>query len=117
LVKNPLVRQKLAEFAIGYEASLKFAYYVGWLQSKGQDVAGEAAGCGYFANELNLCVADTALEIMGHYGTVKKGSKWTRLHGKFQDLCQWRCGLALAGGTTEIRKNVIALQGLKLPRG
>ena len=117
LAKKPMVRQKLAEYVIDYEASLKLAYYVGWLQSVGQEVAAEAAACGYFSNELNLRVANTAVEIMGLYGTVKKGSKWAPLLGKFQDLSQWGCGTTLAGGTTEIRKNVIALQGLNLPRG
>ena len=39
LGKKAMVRQKLAEYAIAYEASLKLAYYVGWLQSVGQEVA------------------------------------------------------------------------------
>lgn len=117
LAKKPLIRQRLADFAIDYEAALKFAYYVGWLQSKGKDVAAEAAACGYYANELNLHLANTAMEIMGLYGTVTKESKWAPLCGKFQDLCQWHSGFTIAGGTTEIRKNVIAWSGLKLPRG
>jgi len=117
LAKRPTIRQRLAEFAICYEASLKWAYYVGWLQSRGQEVAGEAAACGYFANELNLRLAHTALEVMGLYGTLRKESRWAPLYGKFQDLCQWGEGVSLAGGTTEIRKNVIARQGLGLPRG
>jgi alkylation response protein AidB-like acyl-CoA dehydrogenase len=116
LSRKPLIRQRLAGFATDYEASLEFAYYVGWLQSQGKDVAGEAAACGYFANELNTRLANFALEIMGLYGTLKQGSKWAPLLGKFQNFCQWNCGLCLAGGTTEVRKNVIAWQGLKLPR-
>ena len=116
LSRKPSIRQKLAEFAIEYNASSKFTYYVGWLQSQGQDVAAEAAACGYFANELNLRVVNFAVQIMGLYGTLKQGTKWAPLQGKFQDLSQWDCGLSLAGGTTEIRKNVIARQGLKLPR-
>ncbi|MDY6853425.1 MAG: acyl-CoA dehydrogenase family protein [Thermodesulfobacteriota bacterium] len=115
--KNPLIRQKLAEFSIDFEAALKFAYYISWLQSKGQDVAAEAAACGYFSSELNLRLANTAVEIMGLYGTIKRESKWAPLYGKFQDLCQWGSGFTIAGGTTEIRKNVIAWIGLKLPRG
>jgi alkylation response protein AidB-like acyl-CoA dehydrogenase len=116
LSRKPLTSQRLAEFAIEYEASLRFAYYVGWLQAQGQDVAGEAAACGYFANELNIRLANFAVEIMGLYGTVKRGAKWAPLFGRFQDLCQWTCGLALAGGTTEVKKNVIAWQEIKLPR-
>ena len=117
LVKKPLIRQRLTELAINYEASLKLAYYIGWLQSKGQDVAADAAACGYFASELNLQLADIGVQIMGLHGTVKGESKWAPLYGKFQESCQWGLGMTIAGGTTEIRKNVVAWQGLKLPRG
>ena len=117
LAQKPVIRQRLTEFATEYEASLKLAYYVGWLQSQGKEVAGEAAACGWFANELNHRVANFGVEIMGLYGTVKGGTKWAPLFGRFQDLCQWGCGLCLAGGTTEVRKNVIARQELGLPRG
>ena len=117
LASNPLVRQKLAEIAIEIEAARQFAYHLSWLQSKGQDVAAEAAACGYFSLELSLRLSNTAVEIMGLYGTVTQGSKWAPLYGKFQDLCQWDAGYTIAGGTTEIRKNVIAWQGLNLPRG
>ena len=116
LAKKALVRHRLVELAIDFEAALKFAYYVAWLQSKGKDVAAEAAACGYNSSELNLRLANTAVEIMGLYGTVTRESKWGPLCGKFQDLCQWGTGFTIAGGTTEIRKNVIAWQGLKLPR-
>ena len=117
LASNPLVRQRLAELAIEIEAARQFAYHVTWLQSKGQDVAAEAAACGYFSNELSLRLANTAVEIMGLYGPLTYGSKWAPIYGKFQELCQWGIGYTIAGGTTEIKKNVIAWQGLKLPRG
>ena len=117
LAKKPLIRNRLAEFAIDFEAAPKFAYYVGWLQSNGKEVAAEAAACGYFASELNLRLAETAIEIMGLYGLVRRESKWAPLYGKFQELSQWSSGFTIAGGTTEIRKNVIAWAGLKLPRG
>ena len=116
LAKKPLIRQRLADFVIDYEAALKFAYHVCWLQTKGKDVAAEAAACGYYANELNLRLANTAMEIMGLYGTLKGGSKWAPFCGKFQELSQWSSGFTIAGGTTEIRKNVIAWTGLGLPR-
>ncbi|MDO8635337.1 MAG: acyl-CoA dehydrogenase family protein, partial [Dehalococcoidia bacterium] len=116
LAKKALIRHRLVELVIDFEAALKFAYYVAWLQSKGKDVAAEASACGYYANDLNLRLANTAIEIMGLYGTLTRDSKWAPLYGKFQDLCQWGTGFTIAGGTTEIRKNVIAWQGLKLPR-
>ena len=117
LSKKPLIRHKLVELAIDFEAAYKFAYYVCWLQSQGKDVAAEAAACGYYSCELNLRLANTAIEIMGLYGIIKKESEWAPLYGKFQDLCQWGSGFTIAGGTTEIRKNIIAWTKLQLPRG
>ena len=116
LAKKPLIRHKLVELAIDFEAAHKFAYYVSWLQSQGKDVAAEAAACGYYSCELNLHLANTAIEIMGLYGIIKKESEWAPLYGKFQDLCQWGAGFTIAGGTTEIRKNIIAWTKLGLPR-
>ena len=116
LAKKPLTRQRLAQLAIDFEAARQSAYHTAWLQSQGQEVAAESAACGYFAAELNLRLAETAVELMGLYGTVKGGTKWSPLYGKFQDICQRGTGFTIAGGTTEIRKNVIAWQKLGLPR-
>ena len=116
MARNPIIRQKLADFVIDYESALQFAYYVGWLQSMGKDVAAPASACGYYANELNLRLANTAMEMMGLYGALTNDSEWSPLFGKFQDLCHWHAGMTIAGGTTEIRKNVIAWSGLNLPR-
>ncbi len=107
---------RLVQLAIDFEAAHHFAYYVAWLQSKGQDVAGEAAGCGYFAAELNVRLAETALDIMGLSGTIKGDNKWAPLYGKFQDISQRVVGFTISGGSTEIRKNVVASQKLGLPR-
>ena len=116
LSKKSLIRQRLVDLLIDFESAMKYAYYVCWLQSKGKDVAAEASACGYFSTELSLRLAETAMEIMGLYGTLTRESRWAPLYGKFQELCQWGTGFTIAGGTTEIRKNVIAWSGLKLPR-
>jgi len=116
LSKDPLVRQKLIEFAIELEAARQWAYYVAWLQSKGQPVPAESSASKYFSSEMAVRFANTAVEIMGLYGTLKRGSKWANLHGKFEDMCQASLGMTIAGGTTETMKNIIAWMGLKLPR-
>lgn len=116
LSTNPTVRNKLANAAIEIEAARQWAYYVAWLQSQGQMVAVEAAASKYFGTELNVHLANIAIEIMSLYGPVRETSKWAPLQGRFENLCQTSLGFTIAGGTTEIEKNVIAWQGLKLPR-
>lgn len=116
LYEDPLVRQKLAQFAVELEATRQWAYYVAWVQSKGQFAAPESSASKYFSSELAVRLGNTAVEIMGLYGPLKKKSKWANLHGKFEDLCQASLGGTIAGGTTETMKNIIAWMGLKLPR-
>jgi len=116
LAKDPLVRQKLAQLAIELDTTRQWAYYVAWLQSKGQNVVAEASASKWFSSELTVRFANTMIEIMGLYGTLKHGSKYARLQGKFEDLCQSSLGITIAAGTTETMRNIIAWMGLKLPR-
>jgi hypothetical protein len=52
---------------------------------------------------------------MGLYGQVKE-SRWAPLRGRFERYYQTCTGLSLAGGSSEIMKNLISLLGLALPR-
>lgn len=116
LAKDPIVRHKLAQLAIELEAAKNWAYYVSSLQSKGQNVPAESSAAKWFSSELTVRFANTVVEVMGLYGTLKEGSKWAILDGRFEDMCQISLGITIAGGTTETMKNIIAWMGLKLPR-
>jgi len=116
LAKNPIVRYKLAELATELEAARQWGYYVAWLQGKDPMAIAAPSASKYFTTELIVRLANTAVEIMGLYGTLKRGSKWAPLHGKFQTICQFYLGVTIAAGSTEIQKNLIAWMGLGLPR-
>jgi len=116
IARNTVVRWKLADLAIDIAAARQWAYYVAWLQSKNPSVATEPSASKYFITELGLRLANTGLEVMGLYGTLKQGSRWAFLKGKFEHLCQLYLGGTIGGGTTEIQKNLIAWMGLQLPR-
>jgi len=116
MAKATLIRQKLAELAIELEVTKQWAYYVAWLQSKGQNVPAESSAAKWFSSELAVRFGNIAIEMMGLYGALKEGSKWARFKGKYEDMCQYTLGITIAGGTTETMKNIIAWMGLKLPR-
>jgi alkylation response protein AidB-like acyl-CoA dehydrogenase len=116
LAKDPLVRQRLAEFTIETEALRQWAYNVAWLQSKNPMIAGEPSASKYLVGELAVRLANAGVEIMGLYGTLKTGSKWANLQGKFEALCQDNLGFTIAGGSTETMINLIVWMGLGLPR-
>jgi len=116
LAKNLVVRQKLTELATEVEAARQFAYYVVWMQSQNPMVVAEPSAAKVLTSELSVRLANTGLEIMGLYGTLKQGSKWAPLQGKFESKCQLSLGFTIAAGSTEIQKNLIARMGLQLPR-
>ncbi|MCX6000240.1 MAG: acyl-CoA dehydrogenase family protein [Chloroflexi bacterium] len=116
LARDPLVRYKLAELAIQLEAARQWAYYCSWVQGKNTLAMAEPSASKFFSTELMVRLANTSIEIMGLYGTLKRGSKWAPLQGKFESMCQFHLGLTIAAGSTEVQKNLIAWTGLKLPR-
>ncbi len=116
LSRNPIIRNKLAELAIGIEAAHQMAYYCAWMQGKNAMSIGEPSASKYFSSELTVRLANTGIEIMGLYGTLKKGTKWAPLRGKFQSVCQFNLGITIGAGSSEIQKNIIAWMKLGLPR-
>jgi len=118
LSQNPHVRHRLAQLAIEIDVGRSMSYRVGWIQEKGDIIAAAAAACGakVYSTELWQRMAFAGVEIMGLYGTVKRDSKWAPLRGQFESFCQQIPGYKIAGGTSEIMRNIIAWVGLGLPR-
>jgi len=116
LSKNTLVRHKLADLSIELEAARQLAYFCAWQQTKSAMAIGEPSASKWYTSELMVRLANTGIEIMGLYGTLKSGSKWAPLQGKFQSQSIFNLGVTIAAGSTEIQKNVIAWVVLGLPR-
>ncbi len=117
LCQYPMIRYRLADLAIELQTGRQWSYYVAWLQSQNPMTVVEASAAKVFDMEFLLRLANVAVEIMGLYGTLKKGSKWAPLYGKFEGTCQMNLGYTISGGASEIQKNLIAWMGLGLPRG
>jgi alkylation response protein AidB-like acyl-CoA dehydrogenase len=117
LAKNPLVRHKLAQLAIEIEAGFAYSHSVVWNQIKGGLIAAApfASAAKVMSTELNQRFTYTGCEIMGLYGQVKD-SRWAPLKGRFEKQYQECVGLNLAGGSSEIMRNLVASMGLGLPR-
>jgi len=116
LADHPMVRRKLSERAIELEAARQWSYYCAWKQSKNPLTIAEPSAAKYYSAELMVRLANTAIEVMGLYGTLRRGSKWVPLQGKFESMCQLYLGVTIAAGSTEIQKNLIAWMELGLPR-
>lgn len=117
LANNPLVRHTLAQMAIEIEAGRAFSYSILWEQIKGGLImaAPLAAAAKALATELVQRFTCAGSEILGLYGQVKE-SRWAPLQGRFEKEYQLCPGLNMAGGTSEIMRNLICSLGLGLPR-
>jgi len=117
LSENPLVRHGLAQMAIEIDVGRAFSYFVLWNQIKGGLVmaAPLAASAKVLATETVQRFTFSACQIMGLYAQVKE-SRWAPLKGRFEKEYQQCLGLSMAGGTSEIMRNLVCAMGLGLPR-
>ena len=117
LAENQVIRNKLAELAAATEVGRAMAYNIAWMQEKGGlfMAASAASAAKVFGSELAQRLVYVGAEILGQYSQVKE-SKWAPLHGKFETNYQNCMGMNIAGGTSEIQRNLVAWIGLGLPR-
>jgi alkylation response protein AidB-like acyl-CoA dehydrogenase len=98
------------------EVARMLSYRVGWILNKGLVPESEASAAKLFGTELVARTANTAMQIMGLYGQLMPDSKWARLRGQIGGWYLTWPGTLVAGGTSEIQRNIIAIRGLGLPR-
>lgn len=117
LTQDGRVRNALAELAVEIEAGRLMAYNIAWMQGKGLIPNREASCNKLFGSELQQRLTHTGLALLGLYGQLEPGSKWAILKGRLERAWLLSFSSTIAGGTSEIQRNVIAMRGLGLPRG
>lgn len=115
LGKNPLVRQKLAEMAIELEAARLLYYNLGYVLDRGEAATFHSSMEKLFACEVAQRVVRVGMQMVGAYGQLQQDSKWAPLQGELEFQYRWSFLHTIAGGTSEIQRNIIALRGLGLP--
>ncbi|MEX0684070.1 MAG: acyl-CoA dehydrogenase family protein [Dehalococcoidia bacterium] len=115
-------KAELAERTIEAEAARLMSYRVISLQNRGQVPNHEASAVKIYAAELNQRIANTSLKITGMYGQLERGEKGSASEryapnkGRFGRTYLQAVASTIAGGTSEINRNIIATRGLGLPR-
>jgi hypothetical protein len=116
LSQNPGIRAKLADLAIDLEVLKMFAFQIAWRISQGQIPVYESSRNKIMSDEVMRRVAITGAEILGIYSQVDPDSEWAKLNGAIQGAYLGFPGQAIAAGTAEIEKNIIAQFRLGLPK-
>ncbi len=115
-------KMELADRSIEAEAARLMSYRVISLQNRGQVPNHEASAVKIYAAELNQRIANTASNILGLTGQLTRGEKgsanerYAPNNGRFGRVYLASVASTIAGGTSEINRNIIATRGLGLPR-
>ena len=118
-LEDPQTRQRLATIE-GYVRSHQYSGY----RTLTKDAKGEAAGAITLMNKListNIGhdIARLALDLLGDDGLMDSsgaGMEGMGRTGQWISQYMYSLGIAVAGGTANIQRNVIAERGLGLPR-
>lgn len=114
LTANVDKRMRVAESWIEYEIGRTLSYRVAWLQEVGKIPNYEASISKAFGSEFQQRLAQLAMTIVGtpalQFGDQSADSAWSRFY-------LGTVPLTIAGGTSEVQRNIVATRGLGLPRG
>ncbi|ODR17370.1 acyl-CoA dehydrogenase family protein [Mycolicibacterium porcinum] len=116
-IESDLVKDRIGEFSAEVEAlaALTYANVTRW--SRGTERMHDAAMAKLMFSEVNLEMARFAVELGGEDGVLVEGDANVLDAGRWQDEWLYARAYTIAGGSSEIMRNLIAERGLGLPRG
>ncbi|MEK7847911.1 MAG: acyl-CoA dehydrogenase family protein, partial [Chloroflexota bacterium] len=113
---KPHQRLRLAQIAVEAGVGRALAWRVVDVINQGRVPNFEASEVKVFTTEVVARAAQTGMEILGLYGQLAPDSPRARLRGWIGQIYQMMVGHLIAGGSSEVQRNIIALRGLGLPR-
>src|SRR5579883_294967 len=113
----PGLKENLAEIRIEFDIARLLARRVAWQQANGMVPNYESSMAKMYSSEMNQRFCEAAINLLGLGGQLEPNSKWAPLQGRIERCYEAALSYKIAGGTSEIQRNVIATRGLGLPRG
>jgi len=108
------LKTELADRYVEANVAKLMSYRVVTMQAKGMIPNHEASMTKLFASELSQRIARTGVKVLGLYGQLFGDG--APLHGRYESSYLTSLSATIAGGTSEIQRNIIATRGLGLPR-
>ncbi|MFA5964589.1 MAG: acyl-CoA dehydrogenase family protein [Sphingomonas sp.] len=114
LAEDPVVRDRIAEFACEVETATMLQRRVIAMAIKGSVPTVEAAMYKYFSTQLGRDIANYAIDCLGPVGLLKTGAPGAPCNGKWEMSDRATAVDTIGGGSSEIQKNIVARRGLGL---
>jgi alkylation response protein AidB-like acyl-CoA dehydrogenase len=108
------LKTELADRYVEAQVSRLMSYRVVTMQAKGMIPNHEASMTKLFASELGQRIARTGMKVLGLYGQLYGDA--APMKGRYESSYMTTLASTIAGGTSEIQRNIIAQRGLGLPR-
>jgi alkylation response protein AidB-like acyl-CoA dehydrogenase len=116
-LEDTSVRQQMAQFAIEAQA-VKYNELRGLTrQLKGQPPGPEGSFSKIMTTELNFRIANFAMELLGPYAILEKGSPFAVDHARWSRRMLGARAGTIAAGTNEIQRGIVGERVLGLPKG
>ncbi len=116
LLREPLLRQEVAEIETAVACGRGMIYHVAQLLSSGRVPNYEAAVTKTFCTSLEQRIASFAARLLGPAAQLAPGDPRAPLGGRAARALLYAPAYTVQGGTNEILRNIIAERGLGLPR-
>jgi 3-oxocholest-4-en-26-oyl-CoA dehydrogenase alpha subunit len=110
------IRHELAERHLEFEIGRWLCYRVAEMQSQGRVPNYEASISKVFGTELQRQMGITGMRVLGMAGQFEPGTPYAPLQGRVERWALAAPSYTVAGGTSEVNRNIIATRGLGLPR-
>jgi alkylation response protein AidB-like acyl-CoA dehydrogenase len=116
VVDQEWVRVKLARVRAKLEALKLFNWRQAWCMATNTLDFAEASAVKVYASEFYVESARDLLEVLGHRGYLRRGSREAVGRGRLEMMHRAVLILTFGGGTNEIQRDIIAMAGLAMPR-
>ncbi|MDT2005508.1 acyl-CoA dehydrogenase [Rhodococcus opacus] len=115
-IEDGLVQDRLGQLTASVEAlsALVYANISRW--SRKAERVHDAPMAKLLFSEIGVEIQRFALELSGEAGILVEGDARGLDHGRWQDEFLYARAFTIAGGSSEIMRNIISERGLKMPR-
>jgi alkylation response protein AidB-like acyl-CoA dehydrogenase len=117
LAELPWVRERIAQLAIELEGSQLLRDMMASKVADGDELHADSSVVKTFCTEFETRLVGFGMELLSNVSQFTTAAGVDELAGNLNYLFRSNVAQTIVGGSNEIQRNIIALQGLGLPRG